>query len=340
MPDIGNGFGNSAIAVTLKVQKGESALSVETWQAEVKHFLNNDCYVEKRCPRNTYFGLCSEGLVKGIPAGSFLNNPSVETEYAIIAVACLKKDNSYTSKPRMLWKKVLKIGSFDSDKNYDFQMHVVCALWEFGLINADLIDEKCTRVLAERMKQISTRNRVNQKILFCRIGWAEFYNGNPDDKPQGAGSYNENPDNTGFETYNFKSYDGAYYGFVRLSAKKHMHLDRIGNSPNENKIEGVLVVWVSTNPKTSGQYIVGWYKDACVYNRLEYVPEEIKCQRNNAIKYNIFARKAVLIPVEKRTQQVSGMGTQNFWYAEDADHEKEKAISYIKQYCDENDIQF
>ena len=64
-------------------------------------------------------------MIKGIPAGDYLSSNSVETEYAKIAIEILMKYKSFADKPRDLWKKMLKIGGYDIDKHYDFQMDVV-----------------------------------------------------------------------------------------------------------------------------------------------------------------------------------------------------------------------
>ena len=140
MDQIGIKFGNLAVYNVIAIKYENETASEETWKKYARKVLVTDCYVNKPCPKNTFLGLCSLGLIKGIPAGDYLSSNSVETEYAKIAIEILMKYKSFADKPRDLWKKVLKIGGYDVDKHYDFQMNVVCALWNADMINLDALD--------------------------------------------------------------------------------------------------------------------------------------------------------------------------------------------------------
>lgn len=137
MSKIGNGFGNAAVCLTVMGHQDIKAISVENWEKLVKKFLEKKCYVKKECPKNTYFGMCSKGLVKGIPEGNYLEYETIEVEYAKIAIKLLKENEIYSKNLRDLWRKVMKEGGYDEEKNYDFQMDVVCALWNAGFIKTD-----------------------------------------------------------------------------------------------------------------------------------------------------------------------------------------------------------
>ena len=111
-------------------------------------------------------------------------------------------------------------------------------------------------------------------ILYCRIGWMERYSGIiNNDKPIHGGSYTK--DNIGHEVYNFLECDGKYYGYVE---NKSIHIERLGASRNEDKIDNVLVIWFAKAPK-GGQKIVGWYKNATVYRHRQKIPEQIVASR-------------------------------------------------------------
>ena len=84
---------------------------------------------EKSCPKNTFLGLCEEGLVNGIPKGNYTKSVK-NKEYALKAIAILKQNTQTTFSPKELWEK-LELG----DKSSNSQMDVILALWEHGLIN-------------------------------------------------------------------------------------------------------------------------------------------------------------------------------------------------------------
>lgn len=65
------------------------------------------------------------------------------------------------------------------------------------------------------------------KILYCRVGLMNSYNGikEDDDCIKNGGSYNR--DNIGHEIYNFSNCNGIYYGYVQPKS----------NSININRID-------------------------------------------------------------------------------------------------------
>jgi hypothetical protein len=101
---------------------------IEIWSRSAKEVFPTKSSQEKSCPQSTFLGLCEEGLVKGIPKGSYTKSVK-NKEYAIRAVAILKQNKHTTFSPKELWGK-LELG----DKRSNSQMDVVLALWEHGLI--------------------------------------------------------------------------------------------------------------------------------------------------------------------------------------------------------------
>jgi hypothetical protein len=101
---------------------------LEFWEKAAKELFESKDSQEKSCPKNTFLGLCEEGLVKGISKGNYTKSIK-NKEYALKAVAILKQNTQTTFSPKELWKK-LELG----DKRSNSQMDVVLALWEHGLI--------------------------------------------------------------------------------------------------------------------------------------------------------------------------------------------------------------
>ncbi|MBO7597671.1 MAG: HNH endonuclease [Bacteroidales bacterium] len=159
------------------------------------------------------------------------------------------------------------------------------------------------------------------KILFCRIGWCKYYNGDPTDPPVGGGSYNDS--DIGHEIYNFKPFEGEYYGFVRAK-NDTINVSRL-EADAIDKTENVLVVWVSE------QVLVGWYNNATIYRDCQKVPSDAKRMKGYT-SYNITADDAVLLPEKEREFPIEGIGQSNVWYAENNDAIKSKVIDYITNY--------
>lgn len=181
------------------------------------------------------------------------------------------------------------------------------------------------------------------KVLFCNIAWMKFYNGiTEDDKPINGGAFvSEN--NEGGECWNFHPYeDGELAGYVSSS----INIKRLMNTSNKNdesdSLDNILVIWVAKDPGTGGgNFIVGWYKNATVYN-------EYFCDGDDRY-FNITARieDCILLPRNMRHKKVPragsggnafGMGQSNIWYAEKENAKKfvGNMIDYINSYDGDN----
>ncbi|MDO6600643.1 hypothetical protein Q4536_10890 [Tenacibaculum sp. 1_MG-2023] len=101
---------------------------VECYDLTAKEIFETKSSQEKSCPKNTFLGLCEEGLVKGVPVGNYTTSV-MNKEYAIQAVEILKRSPTKIFTPKELWKK-LELG----DKKHNSQMDVVWVLWSEGLI--------------------------------------------------------------------------------------------------------------------------------------------------------------------------------------------------------------
>jgi len=190
------------------------------------------------------------------------------------------------------------------------------------------------------------------RVLFARVGFMAYYQGSipGDEKPIKGGKYNNG--DIGHEIYNFKEIDGFCYGYFQPNMREpySINLKRIDNSINGDEIDDVLVIWFASNPKGSGQVIVGWYKTSTVF-RHKQNPKSLKERDNFA--YYIKAKKenVVLLPLNKRTHYIGNRsnskksgnpGQSNTFYILD-DKGKERiskpgfswlieAIKYVNEY--------
>jgi hypothetical protein len=99
------------------------------WLLSVKEIFPNSLSSQKKgCPRGAFLGLCEDGLVKGIPLGSYTTSQDNKA-YAIRAVQLLHSGFSSES-ASVLWKRVMD----GRNKAHNSQMDVVLALWNAGLV--------------------------------------------------------------------------------------------------------------------------------------------------------------------------------------------------------------
>lgn len=190
---------------------------------------------------------------------------------------------------------------------------------------------------------------MNERMVFFNVGWMKDYRGlEKGDKIVGGGSYVAKT-NLGHEIYNFLPLEGKMYGFVETknylseTGRNNLHIEKIDKQYSDrDHIDGVVVVWIATDPVAKGTYIVGWYKNATVY-RSERTDIERK-YNGEIFGYFAVAKEddCVLIPVSQRTKEVfratskgSGwVGQSNVWYANDSKVSdfKQEIFDYINKY--------
>lgn len=180
-----------------------------------------------------------------------------------------------------------------------------------------------------------------RNILLARIGWMKYYNGPipGDERPLSGGRYNI--ENVGGEVDNFLNNNGYYYGYVQpsmASDEPHINISRIGDAKGNDEISNVLVIFVA-KMEDYGQVVVGWYKDATVFNETR----NIKTKYDHGY-YNIKAKieNGVLLPTAFRNYRVktgkNSIGRSNVWYPRDFNGDVrnnvwfDKLLRYIDEY--------
>ncbi len=185
-------------------------------------------------------------------------------------------------------------------------------------------------------------------MLFLRIGWMRFYEGQSDDDHIHGGGAFVREHGYGHEMFNFLPYDGQYYGYVRPtsggSADSNfvdgagIKLERIVPTAKKNSaIEHVLVVWVSSPPE-GGAFIVGWYRNATVFREHQPPPTNSnRMHKGEAFGYYVHAHAADVTRLEPTARvfpvpshQKGGIGQSNVWYADDPEQHKEFRQSVLE----------
>ncbi len=123
-------YGESAIHAVELVVSGKIDYPDEAWDISTSEkFGKGTSAQNKGCPKGAFLGLCEEGLIKGVPAGSYTKSKKNKA-YALKAVQILKENPAVRFDKRELWSKVMA----GEDKKHNEQMDVVTSLWINGLI--------------------------------------------------------------------------------------------------------------------------------------------------------------------------------------------------------------
>ena len=72
---------------------------------------------------------------------------------------------------------------------------------------------------------------TQEKLLFCWVTWREWYDGRTGDKATGGGSFIEKH-GYGFEVFNFRSYQGRFFGPVTVTGGSRIRIDKLGAGPD------------------------------------------------------------------------------------------------------------
>ena len=99
---------------------------VRAWYAAAERIYPEECPARnKSCPRCAFLGLAEEGLIDGVPSGSYTRS-SDNKRYAIEALRLLWSDPTLCDDSDELWRRVMD----GMKKKHNDQMDVVTALWK------------------------------------------------------------------------------------------------------------------------------------------------------------------------------------------------------------------
>lgn len=121
-----NRYGKAAVKSAELLRSRKDKLTPrQAWELAAREVLGDQA---GGCPRSTFLGLCSEGLVKGVPAGRYTFSVS-NKRYAVEAVSKLREMPQLSEDKDALWNAIDRRPEYRNN-----QMEIVVALWEKGLI--------------------------------------------------------------------------------------------------------------------------------------------------------------------------------------------------------------
>ena len=124
-------YGKAALIAVRQCRTSRTNDPVAAWKAAVREvFPASTSQQKKGCPQGAFLGLCGEGLITGILAGSYTRS-KLNRKYAVEAVELLRSNCKLSEDRGGLWKRVIG----DSAKAHNNQMDVVLALWGAGFIS-------------------------------------------------------------------------------------------------------------------------------------------------------------------------------------------------------------
>jgi hypothetical protein len=119
-------YGEIAKLASSMARKGISP--IKAWESSAqKTFPTQKSSREKGCPKCTFLGLAEEGLIKGVPAGSYTSSKN-NKHYALAAIDLLRANPSLSGNTAHMWRMVMQ----GTEKQHNQQMNVVSSLWQNG----------------------------------------------------------------------------------------------------------------------------------------------------------------------------------------------------------------
>ena len=123
-------YGKAAMRAVRFYKTGSAMSPQDAWaKATAEQFGWGTSSQLKGCPKNTFLGLCEEGLIRGIPSGNYTRSRR-NKKYAVDAVQILKQRPTLAINPQALWDQVMQ----GESKQHNQQMDVVISLWNSGLL--------------------------------------------------------------------------------------------------------------------------------------------------------------------------------------------------------------
>jgi hypothetical protein len=115
-------YGDVARKAAIKARAGVNP--IDAWkQSAMEVFPTKKASRNKGCPRCAFLGLAEDGLLKGVPSGSYTDSYD-NKRYAVEAVRILRQRPELAENIAELWGRVS-----EGNKKHNGQLDVVVALW-------------------------------------------------------------------------------------------------------------------------------------------------------------------------------------------------------------------
>ena len=146
-------------------------------------------------------------------------------------------------------------------------------------------------------------------ILFCNISWMEKYAGRSSaDPPLGGGSFPETEGYCGEDCNFVPCDDGFIYGHfetLKDSLDRQVSIERLGARKQDDRLDGVDIVWTAPWEGKDPRVVVGWSRKAQLYRFRQHFAGQFPSDRHRQAEITSFRVKArtedVVLPAAIRT---------------------------------------
>ena len=171
-------------------------------------------------------------------------------------------------------------------------------------------------------------------FIIFKIGFSNYYNGIEDISKNIYDKFYQEKKSNNPEIYNFQDYNNFCYGYASLKSGV-VNLSNIKfKNDKSTLLKDALILWVYE--KDNKYYLVGWYKNATVYNFLQRKLSYPSVGRD--LYYNVRAKSkdCYLLPVENRnfTLNIDFKDDNNFYIGNEEDIIYNYVCNFINNYDD------
>lgn len=169
-------------------------------------------------------------------------------------------------------------------------------------------------------------------FIIFKIGFSNYYNGLEQDDLNIYDKFYQEKKSNNPEIYNFQDYNNYCYGYASLKSGV-VNLSKI-NFKNDTStlLTNALILWVEE--KNNKYYLVGWYKNATVYNFLQRKLSYPSVGRDLYFNVKSKSSDCYLLPVQNRTFciDVNFEKDNNFYLGDDKNSIYENVLNFINSY--------
>jgi hypothetical protein len=140
-----------------------------------------------------------------------------------------------------------------------------------------------------------------QKVILCRLVWAEKYDSKKEKIFAGNMRYPA-AHNFAHEQLNFAVEHGSVYGYVE-NRGQNIDIQKIGADGNAEAVDGVTVIFCALDERSMKLRVVGWYENATVY-KTPQEPNKGSIRESWQYYFRAFSNDAHLMPETSRDLEV------------------------------------
>ena len=171
-------------------------------------------------------------------------------------------------------------------------------------------------------------------FIIFKIKYYNYYNGIEDNSLNIYDKFYQEKKSNNPEMYNFQDYNGFCYGYAPLKSGV-VNLTSLKYKNDKSILfKDALVLWVCE--KDNKNYLIGWYKNAIVYNFLQRKLSYPSVGRDLYFNVSSKSKDCFLLPLDKRnfTLDINFEQDTNFYIGNDTDILYNKINNFINSYGD------